>query len=93
MFAGVRHLIDRRDWHKHVGRQQAIDKEANGLIAIQTWSYEEVVPRDVLLARKEPLNIGRLMTMPSIKHFETPPDGSKPELLFAVVTFGMNQTT
>ena len=29
-------------------------------MANQTWSYE-VVPRDVLLARKEPLNIGRLM--------------------------------
>ena len=30
VFAGVRHLIDRRDWHKHVGYQQASDKEANG---------------------------------------------------------------
>ena len=28
LFAGVHHLIDRRDWHKHVGYQQAIDKEA-----------------------------------------------------------------
>ena len=56
VFAGVHHLIDRRDWRKRVGYQQAIDKEANGLIANQTWSYDEVVPRDVLLATKEPLN-------------------------------------
>ena len=50
MFAGVHHLIDRRDLHKHVGYQQAIDKEANGLIVNQTWSYDEVVPEKNLWA-------------------------------------------
>ena len=69
VFAGVHHLIEGRDWHKHVGHQEAIDKEANGSIANQTWSYDEVVSSDVLLARKEPLNIRRLMTILSIKQF------------------------
>ena len=91
VFAGVHHLIDRRDWQKRAGYQAAIDKEANGLIANQTWSYDEVVPRDVLLARKEPLNVGRLMTILSNKHFETPElRRLKARIVFEMMTFGMN---
>ena len=72
IYAGIHHLIDRKDWGKHAGAQECINGEASGLIANGTWDYEDVVPRKSLLARKEPLNIGRLMTILSIKHFETP---------------------
>ncbi|CAE7029195.1 GIP [Symbiodinium natans] len=72
IYAGIHHLIDRKDWGKHAGAQECIDGEAKGLISNGTWDYREVVSRRDLLARKEPLNIGRLMTILSIKHFETP---------------------
>ena len=72
IYAGIHHLIDRKDWGKHAGAQECIDGEARGLISNGTWDYQEVVSRKELLARKEPLNIGRLMTILSIKHFETP---------------------
>jgi hypothetical protein len=72
VFAGIHQLIDRKDWDKYPGSKEAIDKEAKGLLANETWSFEEVVPRSELLSRKEHLNLGRLMTILSIKHFETP---------------------
>ena len=72
VLAGIHHLLDRKEWGKHPGAQECIDGEANGLIANGTWNYEEVVPRKELLERKTPLNIGRLMTILSTKHFETP---------------------
>ena len=72
VLAGVHMLLDRKDWHKHPGAQEAIDKEASGLLANDTWSYDEVVPREELMKSKTPLNIGRVMTILSIKHWETP---------------------
>ena len=72
IFAGIHHLIDRKDWHKHAGAQECIDGEARGLIANGTWNYAEVVSRKDLMARKEPINVGRLMTILSIKLYEIP---------------------
>ena len=77
ILAGVHMLIDRKDWqpgirHKRPGAQEAIDKEASGLLSNDTWSYDDVVPREELMKSKTPLNIGRVMTILSIKHWETP---------------------
>ena len=63
LFAGICHLLDRKEWGKYAGAQECIDREANGLVANGTWNYEDVVPRKELLDRKTPLNIGRLMTL------------------------------
>ena len=71
ILAGVHMLIDRKDWYKHPGAQE-IDKEASGLLSNDTWSYDEVVSREELMRSKTPLNIGRVMTILSIKHWETP---------------------
>ena len=60
-FAGICHLLDRKEWGKHAGAQECVDGEANGLVANCTWNYEDVVPRKELLERKTP-NMGRLMT-------------------------------
>ncbi|CAE7259976.1 unnamed protein product [Symbiodinium sp. CCMP2592] len=40
------------------GAQEAIDKEASGLLSNDTWSYDEVVSREELMRSKTPLNIG-----------------------------------
>ena len=65
-------LLDRKDWSKHEGWRKAIDKELQGILENGTWDYKEVVARDELLSRKEPMHIGRLMTILSVKHWETP---------------------
>ena len=70
VYAAIHQPIERKDWHKHAGAQECIDGEAKGLISNRTWDYEEVVPRQDLLARKEPLNMGCLVTLLSIKHVE-----------------------
>ena len=62
IYGGIHHPIDRKDWYKHPGAQECINGEAQGLIANYTWDYSKVVPR------KEPINVGRLMTLLSIKH-------------------------
>ncbi|CAL1133144.1 unnamed protein product, partial [Cladocopium goreaui] len=51
-------LIDRKDWHKHEGYLDAIKKERDGVLENGTWNYDEVVPRDELMKRKEHINIG-----------------------------------
>ena len=65
--AGIHLLLDRKDWHKHPGWEEAIAKEAGG-----TWNYDEVISREDLLKRKSPVHIRRLMTILSAKHWETP---------------------
>ena len=72
VYAGVHLLLDRKDWHKHPGYQEAIDKEVNGILENGTWDYSEVIPRSELMKRKEPMHVGRLMTILSVKHWETP---------------------
>ena len=69
---GIHLLIDRKDWHKHEGYLDAIKKERDGVLENVTWNYDEVVPRDELMKRKEHINIGRIMTILSVKHWETP---------------------
>ena len=34
--AGIHLLLDRKDWHKHLGWKAAIDKELNGILENQT---------------------------------------------------------
>ena len=72
VFAGIHMLLDRKDWHKHEGAKEAIQKEFEGILANGTWSYDEVIPRAELMKCKEPFHIGRIMTILSIKHFELP---------------------
>ena len=72
VFAGIHLLLDRKDWNKHDGWREAIDKELHGILENGTWNYKEVVAKDELLSRKEPMHIGRLMTILSVKHWETP---------------------
>ena len=75
-FAAVHLLLNRNEWHKHEGWEAAIKKEVDGLLANKVWSFDEVVSRDDLLERtkkdKASVNIGRLMTILSIKNFESP---------------------
>eukprot|EP00435_Cladocopium_sp_Y103_P014697 s1958_g3.t1 len=69
---GIHMLLDRKDWHKHEGAKEAIQKELEGILANGTWSFDDVIPRAELMKRKEPCHIGRIMTILSIKHFESP---------------------
>ena len=70
--AGIHVLIDRKDWHKHECYLDTIKKERDGFLENGTWNYDEVVPRVELMKRKEHINIGRIMTVLSVKHWETP---------------------
>ena len=72
VYAGIHVLLERKDWSKHEGWREAIDKELNGILENGTWDYKEVVARDELLSRKEPIHVGRLMTILSVKHWEAP---------------------
>lgn len=76
VFAGIHKLLEKKEWGNYPGVQEAIDSEANGLIANGTWSFNEVLSKDDLLERckrnKEHINIASLMTILSIKHFEIP---------------------
>ena len=72
VYAGIHLLLDRKDWNKHEGWGEAIDKELHGILENGTWDYKEVVARDELLSRKEPMHIGCLMTILSVTHSETP---------------------
>ena len=75
-FAAVHHVLNRNEWHLHDGWDAAIQKELDGLLANNVWSYDEVISRDDLIARskksKKSINIGRLMTILSIKNYEVP---------------------
>ena len=72
VYAGIHKLLDRKDWHKHEGATEAIQKELDGILANGTWTYDEVITRDELVKRQKPFHIGRIMTILSIKHFESP---------------------
>ena len=65
-------MLDRKDWNKHPGWEEAIAKEASGILENGTWNYDEVISREDLLNRKTPVHIGRLMTILSVKHWEAP---------------------
>lgn len=75
-FAAVHLVLDRKEWHKHKGWEDAIQNEVNGLLANGVWSFDEVVSRDDLINQakesKTDINIGRLMTILSIKNHESP---------------------
>ena len=71
--AGIHLLLDRKDWHKHPGWEEAMAKEASGILENGIWNYDEVISREDLLKRKSPVhNIGRLMTILSVKHWGAP---------------------
>ena len=54
------------------GSKEAIKKELDGVLANGTWDCSDVIPRDDLMKRKEPFNIGKLMTILSVKPWESP---------------------
>ena len=66
VYAGIHLLLEKKDWHRHEGSAEAIKKELDGVLANGTWDYSEVIPREDLMKRKEPFNIGRLMTILSV---------------------------
>ena len=76
VFAGIHKLLERKEWGNFPGAQDAIDNEVNGLVANGTWTFDEVISKEDLLARckknKEHINIASLMTILSIKRWETP---------------------
>ena len=76
VLAAVHLLLNRNEWHKHQGWEEAIQKEASGINANNTWSFDEVISRSDLIARSkakgEAINMGKLMTILSVKNFETP---------------------
>ena len=72
VYAGIHLLLENKDWHRHEGSKEAIKKELDGALAHGTWDYSEVIPRDDLMKRKEPFNFGRLMTILSVKDWESP---------------------
>lgn len=65
-------LPERKAWHKHEGAKEAIQKELEGILANGTWSHDEVITRAELMKRREPFHKGRIMTILSIKHFDSP---------------------
>eukprot|EP00435_Cladocopium_sp_Y103_P060485 s1600_g22.t1 len=75
-FAALHLLLERKDWHKHEGWEAAIKNEVDGLLSNGVWSYDEVVPREELLSKarenKTLVNVGRLMTILSVKNHESP---------------------
>ena len=50
---GVHQLIDRRDWHRYPGFQEAINNERDGLLENETWSYDRICSKDDLINSKE----------------------------------------
>lgn len=72
VYAGIQLIRERKDWNKYPGWQEAISKELSGILENGIWNYEEVVPREVLMRSKEPMHVGRLMTIVSVKRWETP---------------------
>ena len=69
---GVHQLIDRRDWHRYPGFQEAINNERDGLLENETWSYDRICSKDDLINSKKKFHLGRLMTILSLKHAESP---------------------
>ena len=51
IYAGIHHLIDRKDWRKHPGVQECSDGEARDLMSNNTWDFAEVVPRKAFMSR------------------------------------------
>ena len=71
------HLVsNRNEWRLHEGWDAATAKELEGLQANDVWSYDEVVSREELISRsknsQKSINIGRLMTILSVKNHESP---------------------
>ena len=69
---GVHQVIDRRDWSKHPGAYEAIAKERDGLVANEVWLCDKIIPKEELLKSGKQYNLGRLMTILSVKHAESP---------------------
>ena len=67
VLATVHLLLNRNEWRKHPGWEEAIQKEASGINANNTWSFDEVISRNDLVSRSkakgEEIDIGKLMTI------------------------------
>ena len=72
IYAGIHLLLDRKDWHKHQGWKEAIHKKLNGILENGTWNYDEVISREDLINRNQPMYVGRLMIILSVKYWEVP---------------------
>lgn len=65
-------VIDRREWCKYRGCQEAINNERDGLPENATWLYDGICCKDDLIKPKKKHYFGRLMTIFSLKHAESP---------------------
>lgn len=68
-------IVGVKDWGSFPGAQDAFDNEANGLVRNGTWTFDEAISEEGLLANEkniEHIYIASLMTTLSIKHWETP---------------------
>ena len=66
-FAAVHFVLDRKDWHKQKGWEDAIQNEVNGLLANGVWSFDEVVARDDLINQAQAV-YQNLLNQPRILH-------------------------
>ena len=69
---GVHQLVDRRDWGKYPGAEQAIRKELEDLLANEAWDCSKIISKEELLKSGGQLDLGRLMPILSLKHAESP---------------------
>ena len=65
-------MIDRRDGHHYPGFQEAINNERDGLLENETWSYDCICSKGDWIKSKKKYHLGRLMTILSSKHAESP---------------------
>lgn len=68
---GVHQLVDRRDWGKYPGAEQAIRKELEDLLANEAWDCSKIISKEELLKSGGQFNLGCLMTILSMKHAES----------------------
>ena len=69
---GIHQVIDRRDWHRYPGFQEAVNNERDGLLENETWSCDPICAKDDLMKSEKKYHLGRLMTIRSLKHAESP---------------------
>ena len=53
VLAAVHLLLNGNEWRKHPGWEEAIQKEASGMNANHTWSFDEVISRNDLITRSK----------------------------------------
>ena len=69
---GVHQLVDRKDWCRYPGFQEASNNERDGSLENETSSYDRICSKDDLIKSKKKYHLGRLMTILSLKHAKSP---------------------